>query len=147
MNHIFDIIITHNHLSISENIIEWNKTETLLWAISKEHKNDSQSPNILVSRDKHCPLKALTIKTIKSLKLKYSLVEVDTLDLMLSFLYTSNCIALLPQKLIEEDTRLKIYDCLPTLSLGVFMYCHLFLDMTEQLDSFTTKFSFHQVLQ
>lgn len=142
MNHIYDIIITHHHLSMNENMVELNKTEALLWATSKEQSDTSQAPNILMSRDKHCPLRELTKEMIKSLKLNYCIVEVDTLDLMLSFLCTTNCIALLPEKIIKEDKRLSIFDSLPPMSLEVFLYCHLSLDLSKQLDIFTNRCAF-----
>lgn len=142
-NNIFDIIITHTKIDSNESIIQYDKIENLLWASSINYKNnDDETINIIINRDKQCPLRALTIETMHSLHLNFSLVEVDTLDLMLSLIYTSNCIALLPQKLLEEDMRLAAYNDLPPLTLTVFLYCHHDMDVEILTDCFINEFSF-----
>ncbi len=147
VNQIFDVIITHTKLDSIKNIIKYHKTENLLWTSSVPLKNNvSKAINIIINRDKHCPLRALTIDTIHSLQLNVSFVEVDTLDLMLSLIYTSNCIALLPQKLVEEDTRLKELEQLPPLSLDTYLYFHPEMDNDVLTDCFTNSLAFNQIL-
>lgn len=144
-NHIFDIIITHTKLDSSIDPIRFEKTEHLLWASSINYKNkDHECINIIVNRDKQCPLRRLSLETTHSLNSSYSLIEVDTLDLMLSIINTSNCIALLPQKLIENEIGLMPYDLLPLQMLPVFLYCHQEIDMKLLADCFLRDFSFNQ---
>ncbi len=146
-NQIFDVIITHTKPDPVNNYIKYHTTENLMWTSSESFKNDiNKAINIIINRDKHCPLRALTIETIHSLQLSVSFVEVDTLDLMLSLIYTSNCIALLPQKLVEEDLRLKALEHLPPLSLDIFMYCQQEMDNDEVMDCFTNSLAFTKIL-
>lgn len=143
-NNIFDIAITHTQLDTSESKIQLDKTENLSWASSVNYKNnDNKTMNIIINRDKQCPLRELTIETTHSLHSNFSFVEVDTLDLMLSLIYTSDCIALLPQKLIEEDMRLATYNYLPSLTLNVFLYCHKNIDEAIITDCFINELSFN----
>lgn len=127
--HMYDIIITHTENDLFEDKDKYWKAEKLLWASSEGFKHDAnQSLNIVINRDKQCPLRALTIKTIPSLHTSVSYIEVDTLDLMLTLINTSNCVALLPQGIIEEDRRLKALAHFPPMSLNIFMYCYQGLD-------------------
>lgn len=136
-NRIFDGIITHGIEEMAQDDFLLSKTEPLCWSMSSSIKErDDRNLNIIINRDKQCPLRSLTLKTIHNMQLKCSLVEVDTLELMLSLLYTSNCIALLPEKIILQDTQLVTYQQLPSLTFNVNIYCHsninkeLFSDLT-----------------
>lgn len=125
----YDIIITHTESDLFNDKDRYWLTEKLHWACSESFKYDiHQTLNIVINREKQCPLRALTVETVPSLQSKVSYIEVDTLDLMLSLINTSNCIALLPQRLIEEDTRLRVLEDLSPMSLDIFMYCHQGLD-------------------
>lgn len=146
-NHIFDIILTHTKLESSSNAIRFEKSENLLWASSANFtKEDSKIVNIVINRDKLCPLRKLSIEATHSLNSNFALVEVDTLDLMLSLVNTSNCIALLPQKLIENDMGLIPYDLLPPRILEIFLYSYQDIDMKILIDCFIQPFSFNKSL-
>lgn len=146
-NHIFDMILTHTKLESSSNAIRFEKTENLLWASSANFtKEDNKIINLVINRDKLCPLRKLSLEAMHSLNSKFAIIEVDTLDLMLSLVTTSNCIALLPQKLIEKDMGLITSDLLPPSLLEVYLYCYQDIDIKILTDCFLQPFSFNQSL-
>lgn len=119
----FDAIITHFELESSKDTYHLCKYEPLLWTKSTHSSIDGgEKLNIIMNRDKQCPLRAYTLETISKNHINASLVEVDTLDLMLSLLYSSNCIALLPKRLISLDKQLDTFTQLPDLTLNIYIY-------------------------
>jgi len=143
--HMYDLIITHTKLETEANIICYEKSENLLWASSADFaKPEDNEINIVINRDKSCPLRNLSIEAVKLAPSGYHIIEVDTLDLMITLLCTSNCIALLPQKIISDDKRLVSCDLLPTDILHVFLYCNSNIDSKIITDNFVQPFSFIQ---
>jgi hypothetical protein len=141
----FDLILTHTKLDASPNVICFEKTEDLSWASSITFSNPvNDEINIVINRDKHCPLRNLSIEATQSLCSGYRLVEVDTLDLMLSLLQTSNCIALLPQRLIDNNIGFIPYNMLSPSRLNVFLYCYSNFDKKILNNYFIDNFSFHK---
>lgn len=51
-------------------------------------------------------------------------IKVDTLDLMLSLLHSVNSIALLPQKIIDNESNLTKFTEFDPTSLTVYFYCN-----------------------
>ncbi len=142
-NHMYDLILTHTRLESLTNTFCYEKLENLSWASSIDFsKSETDKITIVINRDKSCPLRNLSIKAIHSLTHIYNVVEVDTLDLMLSLLCTSNCIALLPQKLIDNDNRLVSCNLLPPDVLNVFLYCNSNIDIKIITDAIIQHFSF-----
>ncbi len=145
-NQIYDIIITHTRVGFVDHNINYQSTERLLWASSSNYKSDiNNSINVVINRDKQCPLRSLTMEAATSFPRKVSYIEVDTLDLMLSLIYTTNCIALLPDKIILDDTRLCVLEQLPPLSLEVFMYCQKDLDNEVISNCLTNSLGFRKI--
>ncbi len=145
-NRIFDIIITHTKLDDTEYKEHFYKSEQLVWASTDNYKsNSTEAILVLINRDKQCPLRHLTLEAMNSSNYKYSLIEVDTLDLMISLIYKTNCIALLPMQLVLEDKHLKTCSILPPFSLDVFIYSHLSLDKNKLCSCLINEFSFIKI--
>lgn len=124
-NKIYDIIITHTKIDFGREIFCYSKSELLCWAQDKK-TNSPAKPNIslIVSRDKNCPLRNASFQHLASKNLTMPVIEVDTLDLMLSLLHSVNSIALLPHKIIDNESNLaKSMEFDPT-SLTVYVYCN-----------------------
>jgi DNA-binding transcriptional LysR family regulator len=124
-NKIYDIIITHTRIDFDREVLCYSKSEQLCWARDKRIKN-LEEPNLslIVSRDKSCPLRNASFQFLASIDHAMPVIEVDTLDLMLSLLRSVNSIALLPQKIIDYESNLgKFTEYSPT-SLTVYFYCN-----------------------
>ena len=121
---IYDIIITHMAQSPDTEIFQIQYPEILLWTASSNlDMNSEEVLPVIVSRDKLCPLRHLTMQTLSQGKSELSLIEVDTLDLMITLLSTNRAIALLPEKLIKQERRLKVLPSLLPVTLPVYGYC------------------------
>ncbi|NNJ31691.1 LysR family transcriptional regulator [Lacrimispora defluvii] len=121
---IYDIIITHMAQSPDTGIFHIQHPEVLLWAASSSLKMYPEEVlPVIVSRDKLCPLRHLTLQTLNQGKNELSLIEVDTLDLMITLLSSNRAIALLPEKLLKQERRLKVVPSLSPVTLPVYGYC------------------------
>lgn len=121
---IYDIIITHMVQTPDTGIYQIQKSESLLWTASSSlDMLPEEVLPVIVSRDKLCPLRHLTLQVLNQRKSELSLIEVDTLDLMISLLSSTRTIALLPEKLIKEEKRLKALPFLSPVILPVYGYC------------------------
>ena len=122
---IFDIIITHAKTHFDEDVICYDKSEVLCWTQSKEFVNtNSEETSIIVSRDKSCPLRNATFQALMCNKPDMPVIEVDTVDLMLSLLHSINSIALLPEKIMNSDNNLVEFSKFKPISLNIFFYCY-----------------------
>lgn len=121
---IYDVIITHTGQTPERGIFQIQSWEPLLWAASSslDFIPEEVLP-VIVSRDKLCPLRHLTLQTLSQGKNEVPLIEVDTLDLMISLLSSTRTIALLPEKLIKGEKRLKALPSLSPVILPVYGYC------------------------
>lgn len=124
-NKIFDIIITHAKTDFGKDVICHDKSEVLCWTQSKQFANtNSEETSIIVSRDKSCPLRTATFRELPYNKSVMPVIEVDTLDLMLSLLRSINSIALLPEKIMNSENNLVEFSKFNPTSLNVFFYCY-----------------------
>lgn len=124
-NNIYDIIITHTKVDFEREISCYNKSELLCWTQSEKTKTTTgEKPSLIVSRDRGCPLRIESFKVLDLTKLEMPVIEVDTLDLMISLLHSVNSIALLPKKIIDNESGLTEYTEFNTSSLPVFFYCN-----------------------
>ena len=124
-NKIFDIIITHAKANFEKDVICYEKSEVLCWAQSKQFANgDGETTSIIVSRDKGCPLRKASFAALTCEKSNMPVIEVDTLDLMLSLLRSINSVALLPQKIMNSENDMVEFSEFSPTSLNVFFYCN-----------------------
>ncbi len=124
-NNIFDIIITHTRMNAKKVAICYDKTELLLWTQSKKFVNSNdEKPSIIVSRDKSCPLRKASLHTLTQHKLDLPIIEVDTIDIMLTLVHSINSLVLLPQKIVSAEKDLVEFSKLRAIPLKVFIYCY-----------------------
>lgn len=124
-NKTYDIVITHTRIDFEKEILSHTKSEPLSWAQAKKSRHNTDvNPSVIVSRDRDCPLRNATFKYLASISAGMPVIEVDTLDLMLSLLRSVDSIALLPQKLINNDNELTEYTAFDAESLLVYFYCY-----------------------
>lgn len=121
---IYDVIITHTEQTPERDIFQIQTWQPLSWAVSLNlDLNPEEILPVIVSRDKLCPLRHLTLQALNQEKNEVSLIEVDTLDLMISLLSSTRTIALLPEELIKREKHLKILPSLSPVILPVYGYC------------------------
>lgn len=123
-NQTYEAIITHTRLIPEKGVFEIRNSESLIWTGSSSFNftTPDNSP-VIVSRDKLCPLRILTFQLLNHEKNKISIIEVDTLDLMISLLLSTRALALLPETLIKENHPLKALSSLTPAILPVYGYC------------------------
>ena len=123
-NQTYEAIITHTRLIPEKGVFEIRNSESLIWTGSSSFNFTSpENSPVIVSRDKLCPLRILTFQLLNQGKNKISIIEVDTLDLMISLLLSTRALALLPETLIKENHRLEALSSLTPTSLPVYGYC------------------------
>ncbi|MDW2796107.1 LysR family transcriptional regulator [Clostridium boliviensis] len=123
-SHIYDAIITHMEQTPEQGIFQIQNSESLLWAASSTlDAIPEEVLPVIVSRDKLCPLRHLTLQLFNQERKEKSLIEVDTLDLMISLLSATRTIALLPEELIKGEKQLKALPFLSPVTLPVYGYC------------------------
>lgn len=142
-SHMYDLIITHTTLDADADMLCYEKTENLSWASSANFMKPGNSViTVVINRDKSCPLRKLSLDALKLASSDCPVIEVDTLDIMITLLCSSNCIALLPQKIISDDKRLAACNLLPPDLLHVYLYCNANIDTDMIKAAFVQPFSF-----
>lgn len=142
-NKTYDLILTHTKMLPDKNNLCYIKTETLKWITSSSFSNDLITErNVIVTREKSCPLRNLSLEVLKFANFPYRLIEIDTLDLMLSFLHNSNSIALLPESFCHTDKDLSEYSSLPSKTMEIYLYCNENFKSKILSEYFIKPFSF-----
>lgn len=122
---VYDIVITHTKFNASDDIYQLMRSEKLCWAKAASYTNDSNKDfRIIVNRDNQCPIRKSTLEAIHKQNLKVSVIEVDTLDLLLTLLQSTDSIALLPYKIIKDNSQFVEYPMEVPGQLNIFVYCH-----------------------
>lgn len=74
--------------------------EKIAWLGSKEIQlNYLKNISVLVNRDEECPYRKATLNFLHEVKSSWEVIEIDSLDLILSMLESGKGIAILPQKM------------------------------------------------
>ncbi|MDF2889192.1 MAG: bacterial regulatory helix-turn-helix, lysR family protein [Lacrimispora sp.] len=121
---IYDVIITHIVQTPEQGIFQTQTCQPLSWVASSNlDLNPEEILPVIVSRDKLCPLRHLTLQALNQEKSPAPLIEVDTLDLMISLLSSTRTMALLPEELIIIEKQLKVLPSPPPMILPVYGYC------------------------
>lgn len=77
--------------------------EKIGWLGSKEIKlNDFKNISVLINRDKGCPYRKATLNFLLKVKNDWKVVEIDSMDLILSMLERRKGIAILPKKMCTK---------------------------------------------
>lgn len=98
-------------------------SESLYWTRSKESKIDFKENKIIVSRDKECPYRIETLKYLERNNLEFMpVIEVDTLDILISMIETNKAIAILPEKTIELHNKLEKIKYIDSSEIEIYVY-------------------------
>lgn len=98
-------------------------TEEIAWLKSKKNLYKFQDNTIVVSRDRHCPYRLATLKFLKQNQLEQmNLMEVDTLDILLTMLENEKIIAIMPEKTLGTNDRLEKMDNLVCEDSKIYLY-------------------------
>ncbi|BCJ98794.1 LysR family transcriptional regulator [Anaerocolumna chitinilytica] len=122
-NQLFDIIITHTKINAAKEFLQLSRTEELVWVQFENRINSPEKPSLIINRDKDCPLRKASLQTIESYAPDMNVIEVDTLDLMLSLLHSINSIALLPKIMTDKENGLTEFRDFPPEPLTTHIYC------------------------
>ncbi|MDR3595655.1 LysR family transcriptional regulator [Clostridium sp.] len=82
--------------------------EKVLWTKAKRNNNDFFDNKIIISRDIDCPYRIETLDYLKKNKLdNMTVVEVDTIDILISMIENNKAMAILPERTIALNDKLK----------------------------------------
>ncbi|GGC92378.1 LysR family transcriptional regulator [Enterococcus wangshanyuanii] len=82
--------------------------EKIVWTQAKGNNTELFKNKILISRDKDCPYRKATLDILNEEKqLEISIIELDTLDIMLTMLETNKAAAILPKQLVTANEKLQ----------------------------------------
>ena len=103
-------------------------SEKIYWAQAKNNKVECENNKIdfkenkvIVSRDINCPYRIETFKYIKENKVK-GIVEVDTIDISIDRVESNEAIAILPEKIINSNSKLKRIKEIDLSKIDIFVY-------------------------
>lgn len=72
--------------------------EQISWIKAKDNKMIFNENKVVVSRDEECLYRYETLKYLKDHKSDMSLIEVDTIDILISMIEMGGTMAVLPKK-------------------------------------------------
>lgn len=103
-----DFIITNKKLDNLEFKEVKFMDEKIFWAKSKNNKKEFLENKIIISRDIECPYRKETLNYLNENNLKnISIVEVDTIDILIMILQKNEAIAILPEAIIVSNDELE----------------------------------------
>ncbi|MFC0234148.1 LysR family transcriptional regulator [Vagococcus entomophilus] len=82
--------------------------EKIVWCYAAKRETLNMPTKIVVSRDPNCPYRLATLSTLtKKQEQSISLIEVDTLDVLLSLVSAGDALAVLPEKTVTSNKQLQ----------------------------------------
>lgn len=136
-NKLYDIVISHTVINGAKENLHLSRTEELVWTQSENSKNNTEEErSIIVNRDRDCPLRKISLELLAFSGSGMKVIEVDTLDLMLSLLHSINSIALLPRIMAGKENGLSEFTEFPPESLAIHIYCNKNKDFLLMQDLF-----------
>ena len=95
-----DVVLINKEWQDSKMELLHSFHEKIGWLGSKEMKlNDFKNTSVLVNRDKECPYRKATLDFLLKVRSNWKVIEIDSLDLILSMLECGKGIAILPKKM------------------------------------------------
>ncbi len=83
--------------------------EKLVWTQAKRNNTELFENKILISREKDCPYRNATLEILKKQnQIEASVIEIDTLDIMVTMLEMNKAVAILPKKLVDSNEKLQV---------------------------------------
>lgn len=96
--------------------------EKIVWCHSAKEDTLSQPTKVVVSRDPNCPYRLATLSTLNKQQQSVSLIEVDTLDVLLSLVSAGDALAVLPEKTVTSNKQLQADKSRPIGTVNLFVY-------------------------
>lgn len=121
---LLDILISNQELPCDG--LQQIYHEKLAWAGGIEDQQPILQNPVVVSRSRDCPYRKATNKYLRehaSLETQH-IIEVDTLDALLSVLESGEANAILPIRLIRENSHLAIKDDYQLPDVNIYVYSH-----------------------
>ncbi|MBU3076022.1 LysR family transcriptional regulator [Clostridium estertheticum] len=95
-----DVVVINKEWQNSKIELLHSFNEKIGWLGSKEIKlKNFKNISVLVNRDKDCPYRKATLNFLEKVKNNWNVIEIDSLDLILSMLEYGEGIAILPKKM------------------------------------------------
>lgn len=95
-----DVVLINREWQDSKIELLYSFNEKIGWLGSKEIKlSYFKNVYVLVNRDKECPYRKATFNFLEKVKNNWKVIEIDSLDLILSMLECGKGMAILPQKM------------------------------------------------
>ena len=105
---VIDLLIINREIdddSLKEN---FSFNEEICWVQSKESEFKIENHPIVINRDSECPYRKATLAYIKANQMESTrLIQVDTLDVLISMLEKENVSSILPKKILKNNDKLK----------------------------------------
>ncbi|MEI5995107.1 LysR family transcriptional regulator [Candidatus Enterococcus mansonii] len=118
-----DFMIVNKFIATPELKTIQTMKETISWTKAKKNTTDFLNNTIVVSRDTQCPYRIETLDYLKKNNLTdKSIVEVDTLDVILSVLEDNHAIAILPEKTISSTNHLQLINDIVCNPVFIYVY-------------------------
>ncbi|MFD1901548.1 LysR family transcriptional regulator [Enterococcus termitis] len=118
-----DVMIVNTAVNDSElkELHHWH--ESIAWTTAIENQETLLNNTILISRDPMCPYRKATLDYLADHQITTeAVIEVDTLDIMLSMLESNKTVALLPQKTIAAHEKLRSLTAPPFSQVSIYAY-------------------------
>ncbi|MFS7401099.1 LysR family transcriptional regulator [Carnobacterium maltaromaticum] len=105
---VIDLLIINREIdddSLKEN---FSFNEEICWVQSKESEFKIENQPIVINRDSECPYRKATLANIQANQMESTrLIQVDTLDVLISMLEKENVSSILPKKILKNNDKLK----------------------------------------
>lgn len=86
--------------------------EQISWIKVKDNKKMLSENKVVVNRDEECPYRYETLKYLKDRNSDMSIIEVDTIDILISMIEMGGAMAILPKKTIKIISRNDKLECM-----------------------------------
>lgn len=96
--------------------------EQISWIKAKDNKMILNENKVVVSRDEDCPYRYETLKYLKDYKSDMPLIEVDTIDILISMIEMGSTMAILPKKTISRNDKLECMDEITCSAVPIRVY-------------------------
>ncbi|NNU78080.1 LysR family transcriptional regulator [Clostridium estertheticum] len=118
-----DVVLINKEWQNSKIELLHSFNEKIGWLGSKEIKlNNFKNISVLVNRDKDCPYRKATLSFLEKVKNNWNVIEVDSLDLILSMLEYGEGIAILPPKMCTNKIIEHYVEGLTLEDVKIYLY-------------------------
>ncbi len=118
-----DVVVINRELKDYKIELLQSFSEKIAWLGSKEMKLDIfKNITVLVNRDNECPYRKATLNFLQEVKNSWEVIEIDSLDLILSLLECGKGMAILPQKMCTNKIMQQYIQGLTLENVKIYLY-------------------------